>query len=135
MLVTEFKDRTGLNPTEREYRAIEEIYTKHKQQKDEFCAQWKKMPEEMRNAVVEAMLVEMDVKEKYRKESEEWKRITNDHAETVQNTVIELLDDDSDCKAVYSLVPMRKIVLYKARGHHDFNARDIDWIEQHTKDF
>ena len=135
MLVTEFKDRTGLNPTELEYSAIENVYQEHPLQKDEFCAQWKKMPEEMRKAIVEAMLIDMDNKERYHKESEEWKVLDGQREAEVKDAVIVILDDDPDHEAPYKLLKMKDIVLYKARKGHDFNEKDIAWLEQHINEY
>lgn len=42
MLMSEFVDRTGYQPSNEEYAHIEESYYTFPGDKDEFCAQWKK---------------------------------------------------------------------------------------------
>ena len=46
MMISEFTERTGITPTEREYAAIEEMYYNFPGDKDEFCARWCKMNKE-----------------------------------------------------------------------------------------
>lgn len=43
MLVSEFIDRTGYQPTAEEYAEIEHIYMRFSGDKDEFCKRWAKM--------------------------------------------------------------------------------------------
>ena len=60
MMYDEFTKRTGIQPTMDEYYdVIEPLYTDYDGDKDKFCKEWKKMPQEMRDAVnkvVEARL-------------------------------------------------------------------------------
>ena len=48
----------------------------------------------------------------------------------VRKTAVELLDNDPDDEVCYKLVPMKEIVLYKARNGHDMNERDIEFLTE-----
>lgn len=53
MMISEFIERTGIEPTAKEYAAIEEMYYNFPGDKDEFCARWCKMNKERVKAAKE----------------------------------------------------------------------------------
>jgi len=128
-----------MKPTADEYSAIEEIYMKHEGEKDAFCAEWKKTPEAMRNAIVKTVMeaneiIEVTTNEleaaKAHEEQEVKERadIYSRYVKFVRETAVSLLDNDPDDEVAYKLVPMKEIVLYKARKGHDMNERDIEFM-------
>ena len=130
-----------MSPTADEYSAIDEIYMNHEGEKDAFCAEWKKTPEDMRNAIVRTVMVANHIIEantialeaaKAHEEEKVKERadIYSRYVKFVRETAVELLDNDPDDEVAYKLVPTKEIVLYKARKGYDMNERDIEFLTE-----
>lgn len=139
MMMSEFIDRTGYEPTYEEYSLIEESYYNFGGNKDEFCKQWLK---DKRNGYWEkemALLkkiadLEAELKQSKTKELEASKLMVETDmrankweakAKEAESKVAELEQEVQDAKAETEFVKtaLQTEVTYKVKGREEWSGR------------
>lgn len=90
MMYNEFTERTGFQPTMDEYFAtIEPIYTDYDGDKDKFCKEWKKISQEMRDAVNKVVQERIKTIHEYadniNEQNEQLNNLTQEHNTLIDN--------------------------------------------------
>lgn len=116
MLVSEFIERTGYQPTAEEYETIERAYMRFVGNKDEFCKEWCK-----KNADLAGQLDRIRKKQEYVSGQEEktiarvqkhiWKRTNHGEKLTNEqfNKLIQGIDKDIACSTIKNMKDWRGI--------------------------
>lgn len=92
MMKTEFVERTGLEPTEAEYREIEAEYMGCDIDKDEFCKAWKKQGGIQRLMRLRARRIE-ELEAELVKEKNEYDRMDAQYCTKINELEKQILDD------------------------------------------
>ena len=116
MLVSEFIERTGYQPTAEEYETIERAYMRFVGNKDEFCREWCK-----KNADLAGQLDRIRKKQEYVSRQEEktiarvqkyiWKRTNHGEKLTKEqfNELIQGIDKKIACSTIKSMKDWRGV--------------------------